>query len=195
MRPGDHYQRTKAEGELLARRYFNDGLPGVIARPVGIYGPGDIRFLKLFRPIHRGYFVMIGSGDTIYHLTFIDDLVAGLMVCERHPAALGEVFTIGGETPSTITELVNRIADILGKPRPRWRIPFGPVFAASVACEKVCRLIGVAPPLYPRRVEFFHLDRAFTIEKAKRLIGYRPKVGLSEGLSRTAAWYRQQGLL
>jgi nucleoside-diphosphate-sugar epimerase len=65
----------------------------------------------------------------------------------------------------------------------------------SVICEKLCRLIGIDPPLYPRRVEFFSLDRAFSIEKAKRLLGYHPKVELQEGLSKTAQWYREKGLI
>jgi nucleoside-diphosphate-sugar epimerase len=44
-------------------------------------------------------------------------------------------------------------------------------------------------------VEFFELDRAFSTEKAQRLLGYQPKVSLREGLARTAAWYREQGLI
>ncbi|MFO7901852.1 MAG: NAD-dependent epimerase/dehydratase family protein [Pirellulaceae bacterium] len=195
MLPGDHYQRTKVEGELLAREYFAEGLPGTVVRPVGIYGPGDTRFLKLFRPINRGYFVMIGSGKTLYHMTYIDDLVDGFILCGTHPRALGEVFTIGGETYTTIRDLANHIADVLGKPHPWLRIPFWPVFAASVVCDKLCRALNVSPPIYPRRVEFFQLDRAFSIEKAKRLLGYQPKVDLPEGLKRTTEWYREQGML
>ena len=50
--PGDYYQKSKTEGELLALDFFKQkGLPGVVFRPVGIYGPGDSRFLKLFRYI------------------------------------------------------------------------------------------------------------------------------------------------
>lgn len=195
MLPGDHYQQTKVDGELLARKYFNEGLPGSVVRPVGIYGPGDTRFLKLFRPINRGYFVMIGSGKTLYHMTFIDDLVDGFILCGTHPNALNEVFTIGGPRYTTIRELVNQIADVLGKPHPRLWVPFWPVFAASVVCDKLFRAFGASPPIYPRRVEFFHLDRAFSIEKARRLLGYQPKVELREGLRRTADWYREQGLL
>ncbi len=195
MLPGDHYQQTKVDGELLARKYFSEGLPGSVVRPVGIYGPGDTRFLKLFRPINRGYFVMIGSGKTLYHMTFIDDLVDGFILCGTHPKALGEVFTIGGETYTTVRELVNRVADVLGKPHPWLRVPFWPVFAASVVCDKICRAMGVSPPIYPRRVEFFHLHRAFSIDKAKRLLGYRPKMDLTTGLGKTAHWYREQGLL
>jgi nucleoside-diphosphate-sugar epimerase len=195
FKPGDHYQASKLEGELLARKYFSKGLPGVIVRPVGIYGPGDTRFLKLFRPINKGLFVMIGTGNVLYHMTYITDLVEGILLCGTKEEALGEVFTIAGGEYSTIRDLVNMIADVLNKPRPKWRIPFFPVYVAAVSCDKACRFLGVEPPLYPRRVEFFHQDRAFSIDKAKRLLGYTPRVGLREGLAATAAWYKENGMI
>ena len=193
--PGDHYQESKKEGELLARSYADKGLPVAVVRPVGIYGPGDTRFLKLFRPINKKMFVMIGSGESLYHMTYIDDLVDGFILAGTRPEAVGEVFTIGGEGYTTLRELVDAIADVLGRPRPFLRVPYGPVYFASVLCENICRPLGIAPPLYPRRVEFFSKSRAFSIEKARRMLGYAPKVGLREGLARTAAWYRQQGLI
>ena len=58
----------------------------VIARPIGIYGPGDLRFLKMFRGIARGRFPMLGSGKVFYHLTYIDDLVRGFALCGQVPA-------------------------------------------------------------------------------------------------------------
>jgi nucleoside-diphosphate-sugar epimerase len=195
FQPGDHYQETKLEGELLAREYFSAGLPGAVFRPVGIYGPGDTRFLKLFRPVSKGKFVMIGSGKTLYHMTYIDDLIDGIILTGTREEALGEVFTLAGDRYTTLIELVNAIADATGRPHPRWRIPFYPVFLASVVCDRVCRTLGIEPILYPRRVEFFYKDRAFSIDKAKRLLGYQPKVSLEEGLERTAAWYREQGLI
>ena len=193
--PGDHYQQSKMDGELLARRYFSEGLPGAVVRPVGIYGPGDTRFLKLFKPISKGFFVMIGTGKSLYHMTYIDDLVQGFILAGTHPEAIGQVFTIAGERYTTLGELVDMIADELGKSRFHLKIPYHPVLAASVVCEKVCKLLNVQPPLYPRRVEFFHLDRAFSIEKAKKILGYQPRVDLKEGLARTAAWYRENGLI
>ena len=193
--PGDHYQQSKLDGELLARRYFEDGLRGVVIRPVGIYGPGDLRFLKLFRPISKNRFVMIGAGKVLYHMTYIDDLVEGFMLAATRDQALGEVFTIAGPNYTTLLELVNTIAEILGKRRSRLRIPFAPVYAASVVCDKVCRAIGVSPPIYPRRVEFFALDRAFSIEKARKLLGYDPQVPLRKGIEKTARWYQDTGLI
>ncbi len=193
--PGDHYQQSKLDGELLALEYFQDKLPGTVVRPVGIYGPGDTRFLKLFKPIHKGQFVMIGKGDVLYHMTFIDDLVDGFMLAGERDEALGEVFTIAGPEYTTIRELTDAIAGVLDKTPPRLRVPFLPVYWASVACDVLCRAINVSPPLYPRRVEFFELDRAFSTDKAQKLLGYQPKVTLAEGLARTAAWYKEQGLI
>jgi len=195
FKPGDHYQQSKLEGELLARKYFDDGLEGVVIRPVGIYGPGDTRFLKLFRPINKGRFFLVGNGKTLYHMTYIDDLIEGFILAGERPEAIGEVFTIAGERYTPIRELIDTIADVLGKPRPKIQIPFLPVYLASVICDNVCRAIGLSPPLYPRRVEFFQLDRAFSIDKARRLLGYKPKISLKKGLQLTADWYKAQGLI
>lgn len=196
FKPGDHYQESKLEGELLARRFFKDNdLPGCVFRPVGIYGPGDTRFLKLFRSVAKRVFVMIGNGSVLYHMTFIDDLVDGIILCGTHPDAIGEVFTLGGEKYTTLRELVDEVATVLNVKRSRIRIPYAPVFLASIVCDKLCKLIKVSPPIYPRRVEFFSKDRAFSIDKAKHILGYQPKVGLTEGLSRTARWYQEQKLI
>lgn len=195
FKPGDHYQQSKLDGELLALEYSRSGLPVSVVRPVGIYGPGDTRFLKLFRPIQRGRFIMIGSGNVLYHMTYIDDLVEGFMLAGERPEALGEVFTIGGPEYTTIRELVDAIATVLERPPPRLRVPFQPVYWASVVCDYLCRAVNVSPPLYPRRVEFFELDRAFSTRKAEQLLGYTPKFSLPEGLARTAAWYREQDLI
>lgn len=194
-KPNDHYQESKLDGEKLALQYFRNGLPGAVVRPVGIYGPGDTRFLKLFKAINKKRFVMIGSGNTLYHMTYIDDLIDGFLLVGTREDAMAQVFTIAGERYTTIRELANLVADVLNKPHPRLQVPFWPVYWASVVCDKVCRFVGVNPPLYPRRVEFFQLDRAFSIEKAKQVLGYRPNVSLVEGLRRTAKWYQEQGLV
>lgn len=196
FKPNDHYQESKLQGELLARSYFDAGkIQGAVVRPVGIYGPGDRRFLKLFRSIANGTFVMIGSGETLYHMTYIDDLVTGFVLAGTAPGALGEVFTIGGPEYTTLRVLVDKIAAVLGRKPPRLRIPIAPVYAAAVVCDKLWRSVGLSPPLYPRRVEFFALDRAFSIDKARQLLGYEPRYSLDEGLQRTADWYRDQKLI
>ena len=156
--PRDPYQQSKLEGELLARSYFEKGVVGSVVRPTGVYGPGDTRLLKLFRAINRGWFLMLGQGRTLYHLTYIDDLIDGILLCAEHPAAVGEVFILGGERFVSIQELVEEIAAALHVPAPRWHFPLWPFRLAAPICQSVCRAIGVEPPLYPRRLEFFSDD-------------------------------------
>ena len=66
---------------------------------------------------------------------------------------------------------------------------------AGHVIEKVCRPFGIAPPLFRRRADWFRQTRAFSIAKAERELGYVARVGLAEGLARTAAWYRATGYL
>ena len=138
---------------------------------------------------------MIGTGETLYHFTYIDDLLDGFLLAADHAEAQGQVFTIGGASHVSIREVVNTVADVLERPHPSLRMPVWPVKFAAVTCERICTPLGINPPLYPRRLEFFTMDRSFSIEKARRCLGYEPKVSIAEGFARTAAWYREQGLL
>lgn len=194
--PPDFYCQSKLDGEILARDLFAQlGLEGTVFRPFGIYGPGDTRFLKLFKGIARGRFVMIGSGEVLYQFSFIEDLCQGILLCGTKAEAVGEVFLLGGEPPLTLNQVIEEVRRATNGRPPRMRIPMAPVMAAATLCEKLCRPLGIEPPLYPRRVEFFSKHRAFDVSKAKRLLGYAPRVALAEGFARTAAWYREQGLL
>jgi nucleoside-diphosphate-sugar epimerase len=196
LSPGDHYQRTKLEGEQLARRFGEQGgLDVVIARPVGIYGPGDTRFLKLFRGIAHGRFPMLGSGQVFYHLTYVDDVVEGLRLCGETAAAAGRTYLLAGAKYTTLNELVATIARVLGV-RPPWlRLPVWPVWLAGAVCEAICVPLRLEPPLYRRRVDFYRKSRAFDISHARHDLGYEPRVDLETGLRQTAGWYREHGLL
>lgn len=195
--PGDYYQESKVEGEKLALDFFKrENLPGTVVRPVGIYGPGDMRFLKLFKFINNGKFRMIGNGKVLYHLTYVEDLAEGIALAGEKQEALGEVFTIGGEGYLTLENLVEKIAKALNKPVPnKIRIPVWPVWLGGLLCEIACKPFGISPPIYRRRVDFFIKDRAFDISKAKKLLGYQPKISLDEGLKVTADWYKKNNLL
>ena len=194
--PGDYYQESKMEGELIALNFFKkEGLPGVIFRPVGIYGPGDTRFLKLFRYVDTGKFRMFGSGEVLYHLTYIDDLVDGILLVGETQGIEGEIFNLAGGQYTALNELVRTIADVLGVSLSRRHYPVWPLWTAGALCEFVCRPFRINPPIYRRRVDFFLKDRAFDISKAGRMLDYKPKVDLGAGLKRTADWYRKEGLL
>ncbi len=191
--PGDHYQESKTEGEKLALEFFRTkGLPVVVFRPVGIYGPGDTRFLKLFRYVKYG---MFGSGEVLYHLTYIDDLIDGILLTGTVPGIEGHIFTLAGDRYTTLNELFRIIAEVLGIPLSKRHYPVWPVYAAGAVCEWLCKPFRLPPPIYRRRMDFFIKDRAFDIGKARNMLGYRPRIDLRTGIARTAEWYKQQGLL
>jgi nucleoside-diphosphate-sugar epimerase len=194
LRPGDVYQETKLEGERLAREAARrTGIELTIARPSGIYGPGDRRLLKLFRGVARRRFVVLGDGRIFYHLTYIDDLVEGLRLCGDVPCAAGRTYILAGPEVSTLNDLVGIIAGEAGVAPPRLRLPVWPFWAAGAACEVICRPLGIEPPLYRRRVDFFTKSRAFRIDRARGELGYAPGVGLRDGIRRTLAWYKERG--
>lgn len=196
LKPGDIYQVTKLEGERIAREAAEDtGIEVVIARPTGIYGPGDRRLLKLFRGVARGRFPILGGGRIFYHLTYVDDLIDGLRLCATVPLAAGRTYILAGAEVTTLNELVAIVADQAHVTPPRIHLPVWPFWIAGALCEAVCVPLGIEPPLYRRRVDFFTKSRAFDISRARAELGYAPKVGLHEGVARTLAWYRANGWL
>ena len=194
--PGDDYQDSKTEGEKVALQYMKEGnIPIVIFRPAGIFGPGDRRFLKLFKAIKKRRFLMFGSGEVLYQLIYIDDLVDGIIRCGTKDNAIGEVYILTGSEAITLNQFVAEIADVLDAPFPKLRLPVMPVYWAGYLCELICKPFGIAPPLYRRRVDFFRKDRSFDTSKARQQLSFVPKTKLKEALELTADWYGENGYL
>jgi len=194
--PGDVYQATKAEAETLALAYHRDhGLPVAVVRPSAIYGPGETRLLKLFRAIARRRYAIVGSGRALYHPVYIDDLLQGFLLALEKPEAVGQAFIVGGPRYVSQAELAEMIARHTGGGMLPFKVPVAPLRWAAAACEAVCIPLRIEPPLHRRRVEFWTKSRAFSIEKARRGLGYEPQVELEDGVARTCAWYRHAGWL
>ena len=194
--PGDVYQETKVEVERHARRFEQEeGIPVSVLRPASLYGPGDLRMLKLFRLIQRRRFILLGKGDAYFHPAYIGDVARAFVLAAVHPRAAGQTFIVGGDEYLLLRNLIGAIAAHLHVAPPAIRIPLWPVDLLARVCEAVCAPLNLEPPLHRRRMSFFRNNRAFTIEKARNLLGYRPQVNLEEGLERTIAWYEAQGLL
>ena len=132
------------------------GIAVTIARPSGIYGPGDRRLLKLFRGIARRRFVVLGSGDIFYHLTYIDDLVEGFRLCGEVPAAAGRTYILAGGEVTTLNELMTLIAREAGVSPPTWKLPVWPFWLAGAACEAVCVPLGHRAADLPPSRGFLH---------------------------------------
>jgi nucleoside-diphosphate-sugar epimerase len=112
-----------------------------------------------------------------------------------HPNAVGEIFILGGESYLKLSELTAMIADAAHVPPPRLRLPARPFQLVGSLVEKLCVPFGIEPPIHRRRVDFYTKSRAFSIEKAKRLLGYRPEVKLRDGIVETFDWYVSHGYI
>jgi dihydroflavonol-4-reductase len=194
--PMDYYQETKLKAELACRAPgAADGIEMVVVRPCSIYGPGDVRLLKMFRMVQKGLFLFVGDGRPNFHPVYIDDLVEGFMLAMTTPEADGEVFIIGAADYVPLWDFVGTAARAVGASPPKRRIPFGLMDVAARLCEAIFIPLGISPPLHRRRLSFFSSNRSFSIDKARRMLGYQPKVDLEEGFRRTVQWYYDQGLL
>jgi nucleoside-diphosphate-sugar epimerase len=195
LNPGDAYQRSKVEGERLAQEALAAGLPGVVCRPSSVYGPGDLRNLKLFKALRQGTFFMFGSGDTLFHPVYVDDLIEGFLLCGSRSAVIGRTYILAGPEYVTLNRWAAAVAKAVGQDLPRRRLPYWPLSVAAAVCEAVCVPLRIEPPLHRRRARFFVNNRAFSSERARNELGYAPKVGVIEGCQRTAAWYFEHGYL
>jgi UDP-glucose 4-epimerase len=165
------YAVSKLAGEHMAHAYHDElGLPAVTVHPFNVYGPGQIGGGAIRAFIEGALagrdLVIHGDGSQIRAWCYVDDMVAGCLLCLEHPDAVGQTFNIGN-TRSTVT-----IYDL---------------------AQRVKRLTGadvdiVFQPLHYADVEL----RIPNVEKAREVLGFEAKVDLDEGLEKTIAWYRQK---
>ena len=181
----DGYTRTKAEAEVLLRQHIDQfQLPAVILRPGFIYGPGDRHVVpRLVERLQAGKMKIIGDGQRELNNTYVGNLVDAIFLAIDCDDAVGEVFNVRDHRLVTREEFIGRIADYLQLPRPgnvpEWvaRLIVGPI-------EGWARWTGAteAPMLTRARIKFMTLNLNFSIDKARRVLGYRPKVDFQEGI-------------
>ena len=199
--PMDEYHETKLAGELAilswGKTNLDDGMVVTVNRPAMVYGPGDRRMLKLFKAILSNKFLMIGSGNTLAHLGYIEDQVDSFLLCAVAPQENVhlEVFNIASGKPMTLNRFCQIIANIGGVKLPSLKVPVGPVWLAGLVCEGICKPFGIRPPLFRRRVGFFTHNRAFDYTKAKIKLGYIPVWDEHSGITETIRWYKENHLL
>ena len=193
--PSNIYETTKSKGEKLALTFArHTGLSLTVVRPEFVYGPGDTHVLGLFRAIQKRRFFYIGSGENRVHPTFVDDAVRGMALCETAGRAR-RVYHVAGPAPVMIRQLVTTVAEALDVPPPRLRVPRLLATAVAAGLELAAMVVPFHPPLSRSAVNFFTETRAFSTDRARTELSYQAQVPLVEGVRRTVAWYREQGLL
>lgn len=196
IEPEDYYQLTKWEGEKVCHAFMDRGLDVTIVRPTAIYGPGDPgRFVMLFRMAKKGRFPMFGSGETTYHPVYIDNLVDLFILAAEHPNARGETYIGADEHYYSLNDLVRAVGRAIDVEVRVIHLPFWPMWLISAGVELACKPLGLTPPLFRRRADWYRQVRAFSIDKARTELGYEPRVGIDEGLRRTGVWYQSHGYI
>lgn len=195
--PGDLYQETKLESEEYVRSKVGQSeMEIVVIRPCSMYGPGDLRMLKMFKMLSKGRFFFLGECKENFHAVYIDDVVSAFAKALTVQGIDGEVFIVGGpDGYQPLRDYVGEVAKALGAGAPKLTFPYGIFFAAATLCEMICVPFGIEPPLHRRRVRFYKNNRAFNISKAEKMLQYHPSVSLQEGMKKTVNWYKEEGLL
>jgi dihydroflavonol-4-reductase len=194
LSPGNIYERTKVAAERLVRDFAeNCGLPAVVLRPADVYGPRDQRLLKMFKGVSRGRFPLFGAGRGRRHMVYVDDVVSAFFRASERDEALGQGLIIAGPRACTLRELLDEVTAATGSKRYGIRLPLTPMLGLAAVVEDVCAALAIDPPIYRRRMDFFHSDSEFDTSRARRVLGWEPQIDLREGIRRTFEDYQRSG--
>jgi dihydroflavonol-4-reductase len=187
------YKRSKIAAERLVEQMVGEGLPAVIVNPSTPIGPRDRRPTPTGRMIieaasgHMPAFV-----DTGLNLVHVDDVAKGHLAALRQ-GRIGERYILGGENMS-LGEMLGRIARLMGRKPPRFRLPRWPIYPIALAAELVARVTGREPLVTVDGLRMAKYRMYFTSAKAERELGYRARPA-EDALRDAIAWFRQAGML
>jgi nucleoside-diphosphate-sugar epimerase len=194
----DGYTQTKVEAEQLALHYHKEnGVPIVVLRPGFIYGPRERWVLvKLIDSLRTGEFRYLGNGTRAMNTIYIGNLVDAVFLVITRPEAIGQVYNLTDGEFVSKRRFIEAVAEGMGLEKPSRSLPLWLARAAAWLMERRARRTGAAqaPRLTQARLKFLGLNLEYSIEKAKRELGYRPRVDFNEAIKETMAWYRENSL-
>jgi nucleoside-diphosphate-sugar epimerase len=192
---GDNYNYTKILAEQLAVRLAREEhYPITILRPPYLYGPRDRQFLpRVVQAIEKKIFTYIGDGSQPFTLLYVENLVDALLLAakqEKRPS--GEIYMITDGESITRRRLVEILCEEMGLDRPKKRVPVWLAYALCPLLEGINKAFRIRrPPLINRfRIKFMHTYLTFNISKARRELGYQPRLGTEEALRKSIRWFR-----
>ncbi|MCX6153629.1 MAG: NAD-dependent epimerase/dehydratase family protein [Candidatus Kapabacteria bacterium] len=191
-----HYVETKRLSALWLNEFektcpmeFTSICPG------NVFGTRDHTFIeKYFDALRDGKGGYVSGGLTKTCPVYVENLADAIVLACFHPDAAGEDFLITDGLDidwKTFTEL---LCDELGFKKPKMSIPFPVGYAIAFVWEMIYLLFAVkTPPLLTRyRISNGGSNYWFSIDKAKRMLGWKPAVGLEEAIRRSVAWYKNK---
>jgi nucleoside-diphosphate-sugar epimerase len=190
--PVTPYQKSKLQSEQAALESGKRlGLPTVIVRPCMIYGAGgEGEFKKIANLMRRGLFPRLGLGKALTPLVHVKDVVNGAIKAAEKGRA-GEVYLLTSASSIERARLRELVLAAWGTRAP---YPYVPVWAVSGLAglfEWWAKLSNTTPIATRRNIASMAWDRAFSIEKARRELGYEPEVDFEQGIAETLAWFKE----
>lgn len=192
------YGRSKMDAELAVMAAVDDGLNAVMVRPPWFYGPHQpARQTTFFTMVRKGRFPILGDGGQVRSMTYIDNLVQGIVRAELTDTEPGQGWWIADAEPYTVNEIVETVGDALraeGFEVKRNTLTL-PNLAGTVA-EKIDTVAQKAG----KYITQFHVlgemnkNIAVDISAARAQLGYDPQVSLAEGMRNSIRWCVEQGI-
>jgi nucleoside-diphosphate-sugar epimerase len=194
--PVSSYARTKLLAEEEIDKGFAGGLPIVSIRPRALFGEGDtVIFPRLLARLKTGRLPVLGDGENVVDLTYVQNVVDALLLCADSPAyTLGKKYNISNGEPVKIWELIARICDELDLPHPTRRVSHQTAHIGAGAIELLYSLIPYSPepPLTRLSVSMLANNTTLDISAARSELGYQPNVSVEEGVQRFLRWWREE---
>lgn len=190
------YSVTKAQGDMVVQRMIReDHLPAVIIRAGTLIGPGDrLNFGRMADRVHAGKGIIIGSGKNLVPLVYVTDLVQGLLLALDSEQAEGKVYNISNDQGITQNVFLSTLAKEIGVAPPRIHVPYFLLYSAAYLAERLATFSNnrLLPFVTRHGVKLYGADNRLSIAKARRELGYTPKVSLMQAIRITCAWYLHQ---
>jgi nucleoside-diphosphate-sugar epimerase len=191
----DGYTQTKVESEQLALRYYQDfGVPVVVLRPGFVYGPRDRTVLPRIIDNLRNHQVRYpGGGGAAMNTIFVLNFVQAVLLALDNPQAVGQIYNLTDGEFVSKRQFIEAICEALGLDKPTGKPPLWLAKLVTWFSEKRARRAGAkeAPKFTFAKLKFMGYNLDFSIEKAKRELGYLPRYSFKDGMYETMAYYKQ----
>tara|TARA_B100001750_G_scaffold218542_1_gene204743 strand:+ start:262 stop:1239 length:978 start_codon:yes stop_codon:yes gene_type:complete len=190
-RPIEHYGLSKLEAEEVVEA---SDLRWTIVRPSGVYGPGDVDYLELFKAAAKRVNLFFGNQGRWFSAIYVDDCVRAILAAAEHPETVGHGYFLTDDQPTTWGRFQDRIVATIGKRALKLDLGDRLVSLAAHAGELATRLDG-KPRLMNRQKARMGFQDAWLCSgaKAREDFGFQCEVHHDEGIRRTHAWYRDNG--
>ncbi len=187
--PFDQYGKSKLAAERIVESY-GSVIPYTIIRPAGVFGPGDVDFLKIFQMTKTGISVYAGVKNKWVSLIYVEDLIEGIIKAAFSENTIGKVYNICEDRPRTWKEIHNKIFEVAGKKKINISIPYYPILWASYLGDLFSHLTGKTGIFNSNKILLSKPKYWIASnERAKKDFGFETKYKFGEAIKKTYEWY------